>query len=76
VDRALEIAGAEVSALGSQLRALSPQQTLDRGYAIAHTSEGKLVRTVDDAPAKKTLTITLAKGTISAVSEGPTKVES
>jgi len=76
VDRALETAGAEVHSLSSQLRALSPQHTLDRGYAIAHTSDGKLVRAVEDAPAKKALTITLAKGTISAVSEGPTKVES
>lgn len=76
VDRALEIAGADVHSLRSQLRALSPQHTLDRGYAIAHTTDGKLVRAVEDAPAKKALTITLAKGAISAVSEGPTKVES
>lgn len=70
VDRALHIAASETATLTAQLRALSPQHTLTRGYAIAVTDAGKLVRTVDDAPAHTTLTLSLAEGRIGAVSTG------
>jgi exodeoxyribonuclease VII large subunit len=76
VERALHSAEQETASLKTQLRALSPQQTLDRGYAIAVTANGKVVRSAKDAPAKTEFVLTLATGTIDAVSAGPRKVES
>ncbi|MEY4102408.1 MAG: hypothetical protein RIR88_542, partial [Actinomycetota bacterium] len=70
VDRALHLAATETATLKAQLRALSPQQTLDRGYAIAVTADGKVVRASADAPAKTAFTLTLADGKIGAVSTG------
>ena len=70
VDRALHTAATETSALKAQLRALSPQQTLDRGYAIAVTNAGAVVRSAVDAPEKTAFTLTLSDGRIGAVSTG------
>ncbi len=70
VTRTLENATAETSALRGQLRALSPQSTLDRGYAIAILGNGKAVRSAADAPAGTELTIAVAGGRIGAVSAG------
>ena len=73
VTRMLENAQAETSALRGQLRALSPQSTLDRGYAIALLGNGKAVRSPADAPDGTTLTIALSGGRLGAVSSGETK---
>jgi exodeoxyribonuclease VII large subunit len=51
--------------LRGQLRALSPQRTLDRGYAIAHLTDGALLRDAKDAPAGTPLLLTLARGALS-----------
>ncbi|MBG6212911.1 exodeoxyribonuclease VII large subunit [Cryobacterium sp. CAN_C3] len=64
--RILERAGATVVELRSQLRALSPQGTLDRGYAIAQLSDGHVLRSSHDAPAGTELLLTLASGTVPA----------
>ena len=76
VDRVFHKADIETSALRAQLRSLSPQHTLDRGYAIAITADGKILRTPKDAPKATAFDLTLAEGSIEAVSEGPKKVES
>lgn len=65
-ERILERAGAGVIELRSQLRALSPQGTLDRGYAIAQLPDGQVLRDADDAPAGTELVLTLASGTVPA----------
>jgi len=65
-ERILERAGAAVVELRSQLRALSPQGTLDRGYAIAQLPDGRVLRRSGDAPAGTELLLTLASGTIPA----------
>jgi exodeoxyribonuclease VII large subunit len=70
VSRTIENATSETAALRGQLRALSPQSTLDRGYAIALRSDGKAVRTPADAPAGAELTVALSGGRIAAVSAG------
>ncbi|MGG7465052.1 exodeoxyribonuclease VII large subunit [Plantibacter sp. YIM 135347] len=70
IDRAIERAGREVSDLRSQLRALSPQRTLDRGYAIVQLPGGGVVRDADEAPAGAELLLTLAVGTLGASSTG------
>jgi len=56
--------------LVAHLRALSPQRTLDRGYAIVQRDDGSIVRGHDDAPSGAGLTITVSDGTIGATSTG------
>lgn len=69
VDRVVERAGAAIVDLRSQLRALSPQGTLDRGYAIVQLPDGHVLRRPDQAPAATKLLITLADGTVSATAD-------
>lgn len=56
-----------VAHLRAQVRALSPQQTLDRGYAVVQTTEGAVVRSPADAPTDTGLAIRLARGKLTAV---------
>jgi exodeoxyribonuclease VII large subunit len=72
VMHALDMARAEAQGLRAQLRSLSPQQTLDRGYAIALTKTKKLVRSTSDAPAGTELSLMLADGRLGATSTGAT----
>jgi exodeoxyribonuclease VII large subunit len=69
VQRALERAGSTVVELRSQLRALSPQGTLDRGYAIVQLPDGHVLRRSDQAPSGTDLLITVGVGTVPAVSK-------
>ncbi|NBX23025.1 MAG: exodeoxyribonuclease VII large subunit [Microbacteriaceae bacterium] len=59
--RALDDARVETQSLRSHVRALSPQSTLERGYAIAVTPSGIAVTP---------LVVTLAHGTLDATSNG------
>ncbi|HXH36872.1 MAG TPA: exodeoxyribonuclease VII large subunit [Plantibacter sp.] len=79
IDRAVERAQREVGELRAHLRALSPQRTLDRGYAIVQRADpagdvpgGAVIRAAADAPAGTELLITLAAGAIGAASTGQT----
>ena len=72
IERVVERAGAVVIELRSQLRALSPQGTLDRGYSIAQLPDGHVLRTADQAPAGTELLITLADGAVTATSSAAT----
>ncbi|MBC7517289.1 MAG: exodeoxyribonuclease VII large subunit [Microbacteriaceae bacterium] len=65
LSRRLVRAGEQVGELRGQLRALSPQRTLDRGYAIAHREDGAIVRTSADVAAGAVLLLTLADGKLS-----------
>ena len=65
-ERALEIAGTRVAELTAQVRALSPQRTLERGYAIAQLPNGEALRDAVDAPAGTPLLLTLARGRVDA----------
>lgn len=56
-----------VAHLRAQVRALSPQQTLDRGYAVVQTHGGAVVRSPGDAPVDTGLAIRLARGRLTAV---------
>ncbi|MCL2424254.1 MAG: exodeoxyribonuclease VII large subunit [Micrococcales bacterium] len=62
----LDEAAAEVSRLSTALRALSPQATLDRGYAVVRLSDGTVVRRRTQARVGDRVTIRLAEGQISA----------
>ncbi len=70
--RAVGDAQAETTALRNHLRALSPQSTLDRGYSIAVSGDGRVLRQTSDAPAGAEFTLALADGRIAAVSGGAT----
>ncbi|MHA7986075.1 exodeoxyribonuclease VII large subunit [Rathayibacter sp. CAU 1779] len=69
VSRHLERAENASRELAMRLRALSPQSTLDRGYAIVQSASG-IVRSASTAPSGTALTVTVADGAIDAVSTG------
>ncbi|HEY0260143.1 MAG TPA: exodeoxyribonuclease VII large subunit [Lacisediminihabitans sp.] len=73
VGRLIERSQASVTELRSQLRALSPQRTLDRGYAIAQLPGGGILRSEKDAVVGTPLLLTLADGAAHAtVAPAPT----
>ncbi len=67
--------------LGAQVRALSPQKTLDRGYAVVELASGRparpteaaghaVVRNPSEAPAGTALSVRVAEGLFGATSTG------
>ncbi|GAA1503187.1 exodeoxyribonuclease VII large subunit [Agromyces terreus] len=70
VERHVERQSSRIGELRGHLRALSPQATLDRGYAIVQGGDGHVVRGPEGAPEGAGLVITLADGTIGARSLG------
>lgn len=73
IERMIERSHTRIADLRSQLRALSPQRTLDRGYAIAQLPDGTVLRSERDAIVGTPLLLTLADGTAAAtVTEEPT----
>lgn len=64
----------QIDHLLAQLRTLSPQATLDRGYAIALMDNGIVVRDADDVNVGAQVDIRVAKGrfTAIAIEEGST----
>ena len=69
--RRLERATGAVAELRAQLRALSPQRTLDRGYAIAQLPGGHVLRDAADVDVGTPLLLTLAAGTVSTRVDQP-----
>ncbi|MBM7505376.1 exodeoxyribonuclease VII large subunit [Agromyces aurantiacus] len=70
-ERAIERAATRTAELRSQLRALSPLATLERGYAIVQREEDGVLTRPDQAPEGTPLRITLAEGRLAATSRGP-----
>ncbi|HEY0249435.1 MAG TPA: exodeoxyribonuclease VII large subunit [Gryllotalpicola sp.] len=68
--RTVERAETSVRELTARLRTLSPQSTLDRGYAIVQ-ADGHVLKQADAAPDGTALVVTLADGALDAVSAGP-----
>lgn len=60
--RGIERRTALFDGLRAQLRALSPEQTLSRGYAIVRTVEGTIVRSGHDVYSGQALEVRLAEG--------------
>lgn len=84
VHHRLDQAGSELSGLSRQLLALSPQRTLDRGYAIVELNETRaddpladrpIVRSVQDVPAGQALRIRIADGRVHARAERAEPIE-
>lgn len=66
LDRMISTASLDVEHLTAQLRALSPAQTLERGYAIVGDSKGHIITSPADAPVGDHLLIRVAAGTFGA----------
>jgi exodeoxyribonuclease VII large subunit len=63
----LDRATARIGELSGHLRALSPQRTLDRGYAIAQLPGGAALRSAKDAPQGTPLLLTVADGRLTTI---------
>ena len=59
----------ELKQVRAHLRSLSPQSTLDRGYAVATLSDGRIARKAKDVELGAPLHIRLAKGSLEATVE-------
>jgi exodeoxyribonuclease VII large subunit len=70
IERMVERCHSKVGELRGHLRALSPQRTLDRGYAIAQLPDGHALRSAADAPVGTPLLLTLADGRVTATTDG------
>lgn len=57
---------ARLEGVSAQLRALSPEHTLARGYAIVRTRDKKILRKSIDAQLGEALEVTLAEGVLNA----------
>ncbi|CAN5313369.1 exodeoxyribonuclease VII large subunit [soil metagenome] len=75
LDRFIEKSTSAVAELVGQVRALSPQRTLDRGYSIAQLPDGSVLRAASDAPPGTRLLLTLADGTIRSTVDGSSEQE-
>ncbi len=71
VDRRLQGEERRTRELRASLRALSPEATLARGYAIAQVEGGGIVRDATQAPAGSRVVVTVADGAFGASSTGP-----
>ena len=58
-----------LSKAAAKMEAFDPFAVLARGYSIAETDEGKLVKTVGDVQKNDKLTVRVSDGTIHAVVE-------
>ena len=66
---ALALAKEEISGLRTQVRTLSPQATLDRGYSVVQKSDGSVVRTASELKPGDKLRLRLAHGEVNAITE-------
>lgn len=62
--RTLDVAERHVEALAREVRALDPARVVARGWSITRTGDGRLVRSLADAPVGTTLRTTVADGTL------------
>ena len=66
---ALALGREEISGLRTQVRTLSPQATLDRGYSVVQTSDGSVVRKASELKSGQRLRLRLAQGEVGAITE-------
>lgn len=59
-----------VTSLTRHLRAVSPQHTLERGYAVVRHADGGIVRDREDVEADELLRVTVARGDFAARAVG------
>jgi exodeoxyribonuclease VII large subunit len=61
--------------LAGRLEALSPLSTLQRGYSVARTRDGRVLRAVSDFPAGTIFELRITDGTVTAEALGPAQKE-
>ncbi len=66
----INIAQEELTTLRAQVRTLSPQATLDRGYAVVLTQEGSIVRKAASLKTGQKIAIRVAQGVVAATTDG------
>ena len=59
----------ELDSLKAQLRTLSPQSTLDRGYAVVLTDKGEIIRKASKLKAGDHISIKVAEGVVAATTD-------
>jgi exodeoxyribonuclease VII large subunit len=64
-----------LGALAGRLEALSPLGTLERGYSVARTSDGRVLKTLADLPRGARFHLRVTDGTVAAESLGPVDQE-
>lgn len=64
--RALRDASRSLDAAASTVRALDPQRVLERGYALAYDSQGKVLRSVRQVGLRDPVSIRLSDGRLAA----------
>lgn len=70
-ERLVQRASDELAERRARLRSLSPQSTLDRGYAIVQTRDGSVVRAAAEVADGQRLRVTVADGVIAADARVP-----
>ncbi len=60
----------DIDSLSVQLRTLSPQGTLDRGYAVVLKADQSIIRDATTVTAGEKLAIRVAKGVVAATADG------
>jgi exodeoxyribonuclease VII large subunit len=59
--------------LAARLEALSPLATLQRGYSVARSADGRVLRRLEDLPEGTTFELRVTDGTVAAESLGPVR---
>ncbi len=74
-DGRIALAQEELTNLRTQVRTLSPQATLDRGYAVVLTRGGSVVRAASSLKIGEKIAIRVAKGVVAATTDGTSEEE-
>jgi exodeoxyribonuclease VII large subunit len=69
IEALLEAAGADLGHVRARVRTLSPQATLDRGYAVVQRADGSVVRAPDEAVGP--LRVRVSRGEFTARADTP-----
>jgi exodeoxyribonuclease VII large subunit len=69
----IELAMGDLAQSTAQLRALSPLAVLERGYAVALTKKGDLIREINQVSSGDDFQLRLARGEIAATVRGTTE---
>ncbi len=71
IRRMLEIRRNRLEALAGKLLALSPLAILERGYSVARTPDGRVLRRVEDFAPGRSFLLRVVDGTVAAEATGP-----
>jgi exodeoxyribonuclease VII large subunit len=69
MEGSLALGSEELDSLKAQLRTLSPQSTLDRGYAVVLTDKGEIIRKASKLKAGDHISIKVAEGVVAATTD-------